>query len=315
MGWSEDGPLHGVRVVELGRRVQGPVAGLVLAQLGARVVRVEPEGGDPHRGLPPYADGISAYFQALNRGKRAVTANLRDPAGRDCVRELVADADVFLHNLAPGRAEALGLGPDDLLALRPGLVHGYASGWGADAGPAGRHGTDYLVQAYAGLGELLRPADEPPVPTLFTVLDTLGGLVTAEGIVAALLARAGDDTGRVVRSGLLPAAGVLQLPAARGLSGAAANRPHWTEVDRPIATADGLLALPEGVAAARIQSLRGGRAWTADSTADWLDRLRRNGVPAVEVATTLADVAADPGLAELLCHRGATFTRTPWRIR
>ncbi|RVU23675.1 CoA transferase [Streptomyces antnestii] len=202
-------PLAGLVVVESTGRVQGPLAGHALALLGARVIRVEPPGGDPMRGTAPMAGDCSARFLALNRGKEAVEADLRTPGGRGTVRELVRDADVFLHNWAPGKAAAWQLDAADLAGVRPGLVHAWASGWGDAMGPTPPIGTDYVVQAGAGLAELTARPGEPPTPSLMTLLDVLGGLVCAEGVLAALLARAATGHGRRVHTSLLSAATVL----------------------------------------------------------------------------------------------------------
>ncbi|MFD0562081.1 CoA transferase [Kitasatospora saccharophila] len=209
------GPLHGVTVVEITRRVQGPLAGRVLALLGADVVRVEPPGGDPLRGVPPVAEvggaAVSARFAALNRGKGVLEADLRSAEGRSAVRELIGRADILLHSLAPAKVAGLGLDAEAVAALRPGLVYAQASGGGPGLS------TDYPVQAHSGLAALLAPAGEPPRPTLLTVCDVLGGLVCAAGAVAALEAR--ERTGRAqrVESSLLSAARLLcGAPSAGG---------------------------------------------------------------------------------------------------
>ncbi|WP_030268102.1 CoA transferase [Streptomyces sp. NRRL B-24484] len=203
------GPLDGVTVVEVARRVQGPLAGHVLRLLGARVVRVEPPGGDPLRGVPPMAGPVSARFAALNRRKEVLEADLRSPAGRAAVRGAVAAADVLLHSLAPAKVPALGLDAESLAAVRPGLVHVQASGSGTERGPGLPLGTDYPVQAYSGLAALVTPPGEPVRPSLLTLCDVLGGLLCAEGAAAALEAR--ERTGRAqrVESSLLSAAGLL----------------------------------------------------------------------------------------------------------
>ncbi|BAJ27377.1 hypothetical protein KSE_15500 [Kitasatospora setae KM-6054] len=201
------GPLDGVTVVEITRRVQGPLAGRVLALLGAAVVRVEPPGGDPLRGVPPLAEvggaAVSARFAALNRGKGVLEADLRSAEGRSSVRELIGGADVLLHSLAPAKVAGLGLDAEAVAALRPGLVYAQASGGGPGLS------TDYPVQAHSGLAALLAPAGGPPRPTLLTVCDVLGGLVCAAGTVAGLEAR--ERTGRAqrVESSLLSAARLL----------------------------------------------------------------------------------------------------------
>ncbi|MGW4815532.1 CoA transferase [Kitasatospora cineracea] len=202
-------PLSGVRVVEIARRVQGPVAGRVLALLGAEVVRVEPVGGDPLRGVPPMtvSDGggvaVSARFAALNRGKGVLEADLRSAEGRSAVRELVRGADVLLHSLAPAKVAGLGLDAAAVAALRPGLVYAQASGGGPGLS------TDYPVQAHSGLAALLAPDGLPPRPTLLTVCDVLGGLVCAAGTVAALEARGRTGRAQHVESSLLSAARLL----------------------------------------------------------------------------------------------------------
>lgn len=203
-------PLAGLRVVEATSRLQGPLAGHVLGLLGAEVIRVEPPGGDPMRGVPPMAGDRSARFQALNRGKDAVEADLKCEAGRRAVLRLAATADVFLHNWPPGRAARLGLGHDDLAAVRPSLVYAHASGW-AECLPAPQPmATDYLVQAHCGIADLIGAPGEPPAPSLFTLTDVLGGLISAEGVIAALLARARTGSGVGVETALVDAARLLR---------------------------------------------------------------------------------------------------------
>ena len=264
-------PLRGVLVVESTRRVQGPLAGHVLSLLGAEVLRIEPPGGDPARGVPPFAGSVSARFAALNAGKRVVELDLTTTAGRTAARELVADADVFLHNWAPGRAGAWELDADDLAAVRPGLVYAAASGWGPHLGPHPPIGTDYVVQAHSGLAAALRPPGEPPAPSLMTVTDVLGGLVCAQGVLAALLRR----TGTRVDTSLLSAAGVVPR-----------HRREFPPLQR---TLDGMVAaagtMPPGVAADEL------------TTEDLLDRLQAHDVPAVAVTTDLGALAADPRFA------------------
>ncbi|WP_019631485.1 CoA transferase [Actinomadura atramentaria] len=198
-------PLAGLRVVESATRVQGPLAGHVLGLLGADVVRLEPPGGDPLRGVPPLVGGGSARFRALNRGKSAVEADLKSPAGRAAALRLAASAHVFLENWPPGRAARLGLTEADLAAAAPALVRAHAGGW-AETPPAPRPlGTDYLVQAHTGVAALLGGA-----PTLLTVTDVLGALICAEGVLAGLLARARSGTGVVVETALTDAARLLR---------------------------------------------------------------------------------------------------------
>ena len=214
-------PLGGLVAVESTSRVQGPLAGRVLAMLGARVIRVEPPGGDPMRGVPPVDGGCSARFRALNRGKEVTEIDIKSPAGRERLVRLVTDADVFVHNWAPGRAARLGLDAGHLLRANPRLIYTRASGWGDELGAAPPLGTDFMVQAYSGLGAVMRPAGEPPAPTLMTLTDVLGGLICAQGTLAALLARGVTGAGQRVRSSLLSAARVLLDEASKSASPAA----------------------------------------------------------------------------------------------
>jgi crotonobetainyl-CoA:carnitine CoA-transferase CaiB-like acyl-CoA transferase len=208
------------------RRLQGPLAGRLLALLGARVVRVEPLGGDPLRGVPPMAGAVSARFHALNRGKEVVEADPRSAAGQRTIRELVLGAEVFLHNLAPGKAEVFGLGAGRLLADHPGLVHAHASGWGDLFGDGAPVGTDYLVQAHSGLAALVTPPGRPPTPSLLTLTDVFGGLTVAVGVLAALLARLDSGHGQRVESSLWSAAvSLLDTAAPPGPTSFAAATP------------------------------------------------------------------------------------------
>ncbi|NUT99256.1 MAG: CoA transferase, partial [Saccharothrix sp.] len=201
-GVSGELPLSGLLVVESCRRVQGPMAGHLLRLLGATVIRVEPPGGDPARGVPPLAGDTSARFLALNHGKAAVEIDLTTIAGRLDLHDLLADADVFLHNWTPGKAAAWALRPADVARVRPGVVYAHASGWGDALGPTPPLGTDFVVQAHAGVP-----------PSLMTVVDVFGGLVAAHGIVAGLLRRARTGRGQAVASSLLSAASRLNARA------------------------------------------------------------------------------------------------------
>ncbi|WP_232532491.1 CoA transferase [Nocardiopsis dassonvillei] len=215
LGPDAAAPLAGLRVVEATNRVQGPLAGLLLAMLGAEVVRIEPPGGDPMRGVAPMAGDRSARFLALNRGKGAVEADLKTEAGRRTARDLAATADVLLYNWPPGRAEGFGLGPDDLADPAPGLVHVHADGWGGRAPGPGVLATDYLVQAHGGVADLLAGPGQEPAPSLLTLTDVLGGILAAEGAVAALLLRARTGAGVRARTALSDAARLLRR-AGRG---------------------------------------------------------------------------------------------------
>ncbi|MGP3924286.1 CoA transferase [Streptomyces sp. 8N616] len=318
-------PLEGVRVIESARRVQGPMAGHILRMLGADVVRVEPPGRDPMRGIPPIAGACSARFSALNTGKSVTEIDIKSAAGRSAVHELVAGADVFLHNWAPGKAAQLRLDADDLRRTRPGLVYAWASGWhdgshaangsGAGFGPAPPPGTDFLVQAHGGLAAALRPADEDPAPSLMTLTDVLGGLVCAQGVLAALLARVRTGGGGRVDSSLFSAAAMVPRPRRRVV---------WGVLDRPVRTEDGYLALggearayPGRVAAVAGLGASAGAAgiaarFRARPTGTWLSRLAEAGLRATPVCTDLAALADDPRFNRALGSAAHAFPLAPW---
>ncbi|WP_031173874.1 CoA transferase [Streptomyces durhamensis] len=277
---TDDLPLTGFTVLEAGRRIQAPLAAHLLGLLGAEVIRIEPPGGDPLRGMPPACSGVSARWLALNRGKKAVEVDIKSAADRERLREMAADADVFLHNWAPGKAAQLGLDHEHLARANPALVYAYTSGW-ADRLSEAPMGTDFMVQARTGVGEAVRPADEPAAPSLMTLLDVLGGLLGAEAILAGLLQR--ERTGRGIRVGssLLGAADVLTAPhRARAAQGLDPRRPAGFR--RPLRTADGWIALADLSAAPYdIAEL---------STDQALERLHERGLAAVPVVTDLADL-------------------------
>ncbi|QUH03294.1 CoA transferase [Saccharopolyspora erythraea] len=300
-------PLEGLVVVESTRRVQGPVAGHLLRLLGAEVVRIEPPGGDPMRGIPPMAGDCSARFSALNAGKRVVELDLKSAAGRRGVHELVADADVFLHNWAPGKAEQLGLDACDLARSRPGLIHAWASGWGPEFGEDPPLGTDFLVQAHSGLAAAVGPDGAAPRPSLMTLTDVMGGLVCAQGVLAALLNRLLTRRGARVDSSLFSAAGVI--PRAR------------TTSRGPLRTADGFLVLePEswGQVAAALAPGAGPEdvetRCAAAPTVALQDVLRAAGVNATAVCTDLRALAADPRFGRALGSAEHAFPLAPWEF-
>ena len=136
-------PLSGVKVVEVGQNLAGPVASQILADLGADVIKVEkPGGGDDSRAWgPPFVDGTSLTFHSVNRGKRSVVLDLGDPKGMQALRRLVDEADVFVHNLRPGAAESLGLTGEALRASNPGLIY-------CSVGAFGHHGPLKRKPAY-----------------------------------------------------------------------------------------------------------------------------------------------------------------------
>jgi len=198
-------PLEGITVLAVEQAVAAPLATRNLADLGARVIKVErPDGGDFARGYDQVVEGTGAHFVWLNRGKESLALDLKAPAGRAALRVLVDRADVFLQNLAPGAAERLGFGADTLRATHPELVVVNLSGFG-DGGPMEeRKAYDMLIQAEAGLISITGTA-ETAVKTGIPTADIAAGMYCAQAVLAALLRRWRTGEGATVDVAMLEA--------------------------------------------------------------------------------------------------------------
>ncbi|MGY1639763.1 CaiB/BaiF CoA transferase family protein [Geodermatophilus sp. SYSU D00703] len=206
------GPLDGVLVVDLTRALAGPHAGMMLGDLGARVIKVESPGtGDDTRGWgPPFVqpedgDRESTYFLCTNRNKESVTLDLKDDGDKELLRELVRRADVLLENFRPGTLARLGFGTDVLESLNPRLVTLSISGFGHDGPEGGRAGYDQIAQGEAGLMSLTGPGPDDPQRVGVPIGDLLAGMYGAYGVLAALMERERTGRGQVVRTSLLAA--------------------------------------------------------------------------------------------------------------
>jgi crotonobetainyl-CoA:carnitine CoA-transferase CaiB-like acyl-CoA transferase len=200
-------PLAGVSIVDLSRVLAGPYATMTLADLGADVIKVEhPAGGDETRRWgPPFAGGESAYFLSVNRGKRSVALDLKDPEGRDLALELCARADVVIENFRPGGAARLGLDYETVRARRRDIVYCTISGFGARE-PRDRAGYDFTVQAESGLMAITGEPDGEPMKLGVAIVDVLAGLNAATAILAALRRRDLTGEGNLVEVSLLDSA-------------------------------------------------------------------------------------------------------------
>ena len=187
--------LSGLVVLEFSRVLAGPWCGMMLADLGAEVLKIEGLDGDETRGLgPPFKDGLSAYFACCNRNKKSLSLDLRHPQARELVEALVRQADVVIENYRTGTAESLGLGYAELSAINPRLVYCSISGYGRTGPDATRPGYDFVVQAESGLMSITGPADGEPHKVGVAVADLATGQNAAIAILAALRHR--DATGQ-----------------------------------------------------------------------------------------------------------------------
>lgn len=192
-------PLVGVKVLDLSRLLPGPLASLVLADLGAQVDKIEDaQGGDYLRVMPPHVGDTSSVFLALNRNKRSAVIDLKKPAGREALLRLVRSYDVLLEQFRPGVLDRLGLSHATLLAENPKLVVCALTGYGQDGPLAQRAGHDLNYLARAGVLGQQGPADRPPTVPGFQLADVSGGLYAVLGIMGALMERARSGKGRIV---------------------------------------------------------------------------------------------------------------------
>ncbi len=185
------GPFDGLKVVDLTRVLAGPYCTMLLADLGAEVIKVEmPERGDDARHIGPFIDGKSAYFMSLNRGKKSVALNLKEPADRAAFEDLLGDADVLVENYRAGTLDKLGYDWESLHARFPGLILASASGFGQTGPYRNKPAYDMVVQAMGGIMSLTGHEGSPPTRVGSSIGDIGAGLFTALGIASALYHRA-----------------------------------------------------------------------------------------------------------------------------
>jgi len=190
-----DGALKGVRVIDLSHVLAGPTATMILGDLGAEIIHVEPPKGDDAREYGPYVGRVdkdrSAYFISLNRNKKSLVLDLKQEKGKAILRELIAVGDVIIENFRPGAMEALGFGWEDVQRINPRIIYASISGFGHDALPeyASRPAYDVVVQAYSGLMSITGPEDGPPCRVGSSVGDIIAGHQAVIGILAALYYR------------------------------------------------------------------------------------------------------------------------------
>jgi len=181
-----EGPLHGVLVVEVGNLIGAPYAGMLLADLGARVIKIEPPSGDLGRHFGPYQGGESAFFMAVNRGKESVALDTSDPASKRFLDALVGRADVLLHNLRHGAMARLGLGEERCRGLNPALIYAVVSAFGSTGPYAERGGIDIVFQGESGMISITGDPTDGPRKTATTIGDYTAATKMALCIAAAL---------------------------------------------------------------------------------------------------------------------------------
>lgn len=242
-----DRPLAGLVVLDFSQFLSGPLASLRLADLGARVIKVERPGtGDLCRHLylsDTEIDGDNALFHAINRNKESLTADLRDAADREMLRALVARADVMIQNFRPGVIERQGFGYDDVRALNPRIIYGSISGFGEEGPWAALPGQDLLAQARSGLLWLTGSRDDPPMPMGLAVADMLAGNALAQGILAALVGRGVHGRGAHVQTSLFEAMIDFQFEVLT----THLNDGRWLPVRSAVNGAHAYLGAPYGV--------------------------------------------------------------------
>lgn len=342
-------PLAGIRIVDFSTNMAGPYATMILAQLGADVIKVEAPTGDDARAWAPDIDGASVVHRHMNAGKRGIGLNLRTDAGRKAALAIAARSDVLLQSMRPGVAERIGIGEDAVRAVNPDILYYALNAFGA--GPVGRDlpGYDPLVQAFTGIMRMNGHDGAPPVRCAPSVVDLGSGQWVAMGVLAAMLAKHRGQPVRAMETALIDTAFSLvayqattarmtgQRPKRAGsgnpiaapyevypagdgdLMIAAPNQRLWERVA-------GVLGLSELVDDSRFLTVadrsRNNSALTVCMTAAlaredvamWVDRLRAAGVPVTPVAgleeAVVADATTERGtFADL---DGVPHVRLPW---
>jgi len=320
------GPLAGIKVVEFGNLIAAPFAGMLLADLGADVVKIEPPTGDLGRGFGPYVGEESAFFLAVNRGKRSFAADPKNPDLRPWLDRLVTGADVVVNNLRHGAMERMGYDEATVRAANPGVVYAVVSAFGADGPYAERAGIDVIFQAESGMIALTGHPGDPPQKTATTIGDYLAATNAALTVCAALVERGRTGQGRRVDISLRDS--LLSVQSGWWALYFAANaQPERTGTASPFLAPNQVFETSDGYLALAIVSDRHfgvlaevmgrpdlaeryptnadrmashdeliadlGREFREDSAAAWVARLEGAGLP-VGRLLDLDEVVADP---------------------
>ena len=331
---TPQGPLSGLTVLDMTRVLSGPYCTMMLADMGARVIKVEQPGkGDDTRGWgPPFQNGESSYFLSVNRNKESLTLNFKQPEGRRVLDKLIASADVLVENFRPGTLERQGLGYDAVSALHPRLVYCSISGFGQTGPRRSEPGYDAVMQGEGGLMSITGPGGGTPYRLGVAIADIVSGMFAAYGVAMGLLARERMGQGQFIDVGMLDSVAAL-LTYQAGICFATGQAPPrlgnqhptivpyetFTASDGDVVVACGndslfvkFCAVIEAPAIAeeerfatnkaRVENQDALRPLLAErlrtrSRAAWLDALKAAGVPCGAVRD-LAEVLADPQLIE-----------------
>ena len=335
-------PLSGVRVLEFGQAVSSPMCTMLLGDLGADVVKIEPPHGDAARGYgPPFVAGESPYFLSVNRNKRSAVINLKHAEGAAIVRRLAEEADIIVTNFRPGVMDRLGLGEESLRAVNPGLIFCQVSGYG----PRGKYATqasyDQVAQGMSGLMSVTGTPESGPVRVGVAIGDVLASMFAAYGVLGAFIGRQQTGRGQRVDTSLLGAIiGILTYQTGGFLAGG--DDPTLIGNDHPVAspysafkTADGMINISVASEPVwrRLAETLGHPEWVDDvrfktnadrvsnrpainalvtealasgTTAEWIERLNEAGVacgPIWSIGQALqSDVVAELGIIQQVQH-------------
>lgn len=238
--------LTGIRVIDLTRILAGPFCTMLLADMGAEVIKVEdPKGGDAVRRQGVVKDGLSWYFAQFNRNKKSVALDLRSPAGREALADLIRGADVLAENYRPGVLAQMGFGPERLEELNPRLIVASINGYGSTGPYANRPSFDFIAQAMSGFMSVNGEPDGPPLRSGLPMSDLVAGLYAAFGVVCALHARNRTGRGQAVEAALTNGL-ISMLAYASANYFATGENPKRTGNDHPIASPYGLFHAKDG---------------------------------------------------------------------
>lgn len=321
--------LEGIKVLDLTRVLAGPYATMVMADMGADVIKIEaPEVGDDSRQFGPYIKDESAYFMSLNRNKRSITLNLKAPKAKELFIEMVKKADVVVENYRPGTMEKLGLGYEDLKKINPKIIYAAASGFGHSGPYSKRAAYDAVVQAMGGIMSITGPVGGKPTRVGPSIGDVTAGLFTAIGILAALNYRNNTGVGQKVDVAMLDCqVAILENAIARYVVTGTAPKPAGNRHSsitpfEPFETSDGEIMIAAGNDALFVKmcELFGTEEWVQDerfktnpqrtkhveelvplitavtktkTTKEWQDLLDKAGVPNGPI-NTIDKVMEDP---------------------